>query len=62
MGEDESVGDILERFTRWYYDQLKGIYVFSESAEKALLEQGIDGSKLIRPTPDVETMVYAQAG
>ncbi len=62
MGEDESVADILERFTRWYYDQLKGIYVFSEAAEKDLLEQGIDGAKLIRPAPHVETMAYARAG
>ena len=60
LGEDESAGDILSRFTRWYYEQLDGVYVFTDSAAKSLSEMGVDSSKLIHS--HMETMRFAQAG
>lgn len=54
LGTDESVTDVLERFTRWYYEQLDGIYVFTAAAENILLEMGVDRTKLIRTVPDVD--------
>jgi glycosyltransferase involved in cell wall biosynthesis len=58
LGGDESIDDILERFMRWYYNQLDQIYVFSSSEAAALQQKGVDPFKITCVAAEIDLQQF----
>jgi hypothetical protein len=59
LGADESAGEILDRFSLWYYDQLDRIYVFSAQDEAELLRMGVPAEKIRLETQFAKSSAHA---
>lgn len=54
LGADEAVGEILQRFQLWYYDQLDRVYVFCEQDATDLRKMGVQTVKIRVVPPYVD--------